>query len=283
VDNNGVAIAMDSCIGLAFFLGLSAERWWQKALAVLCAVLMVHVVLMSFSRGGMLALIVMAGVAFLLVPKSARHYALFAAAVLIGLRLAGPQVSERFQTIFSPAEGRDQSSQGRLDLWRDCLDCIARHPVFGVGPDNWGQVAPEYGWPLGKQAHTLWLQVAAELGLPGLLFLVLFYGRCVGRLWVYVRPWTPVADPWVRHFARMVIASIVGFAVSAQFVSLAGLEAPYYIVLIGAGTLKLASLPLADATGQEAPDADGAAEEGPPPRPVFAGPVSSTLKVDPAP
>jgi hypothetical protein len=41
----------------------------------------------------------------------------------------------------------------------------------------------------------------------------------------------------------MVIASLAGFAVAAQFVSLEGLEVPYYIVLIGAGALKLASEP----------------------------------------
>jgi hypothetical protein len=37
----------------------------------------------------------------------------------------------------------------------------------------------------------------------------------------------------------MVLAAITGFAVSAQFVSLPGLETPYYIVLLGAGALKL--------------------------------------------
>ena len=35
--------------------------------------------------------------------------------------------------------------------------------------------------------------------------------------------------------ARMVWASLVGFFVSAQFVSLEGLELPYYITLVGLG------------------------------------------------
>jgi hypothetical protein len=39
----------------------------------------------------------------------------------------------------------------------------------------------------------------------------------------------------------MVIASLAGFVVAAQFVSLDLLEHPYYITLIGAGLLKLAS------------------------------------------
>jgi O-antigen ligase len=275
MDNNCVAVSMDSCIGLAFFLGLSAERWWQKGLALVCALLMAHVVLLSFSRGGMLALILMTAVAFLLIPKTAKHYAIFLVVVLVGVRLAGAEVQARFMTVFAKDEERDFSAKSREELWRDCLDCTARHPVFGVGPNNWGQVAPQYGWPLGKEAHTLWLQLAAEMGVPGLLFLVLFYGLCVARLWRYTRQATPVPDPWVRHFARMVIASIVGFVVSAQFVNLPGLEAPYYIVLVGASALKLAGLPADAVPAEEAPaDADGAAEA---PAPVLAGSRSSFL------
>jgi hypothetical protein len=37
----------------------------------------------------------------------------------------------------------------------------------------------------------------------------------------------------------MLIASIVGFAVSAQFVSVFGIELPFYLVLVGAAALKL--------------------------------------------
>jgi hypothetical protein len=50
----------------------------------------------------------------------------------------------------------------------------------------------------------------------------------------------------------MVIASITGFAVSAQFVSLVGLEAPYYVVLMGAGALKLSWMPQVKAAAHPA-------------------------------
>ena len=39
----------------------------------------------------------------------------------------------------------------------------------------------------------------------------------------------------------MVIASLVGFMCSAQFVSLERLEVPYYVALLGASALKLYS------------------------------------------
>src|SRR5262249_12030925 len=149
----------------------------------------------------------------------------------------------RFFTVAAAAgEQRDWSTQSRLDLWRDCLDCLVQNPLFGCGPGNWGETAVRYGWPPGKSAHTTWLEVAAELGGLGLLFLALFYAVCVRRLWPVVREATPASDPWMRTFARMTIAAVIGFAISAQFVSVAGLEAPYYIVLLGAGVLKLESL-----------------------------------------
>jgi hypothetical protein len=52
----------------------------------------------------------------------------------------------------------------------------------------------------------------------------------------------------------MVIASLTGFAVAAQFVSLDRLETPYYIAIIGAALLKLSSTQ-ADRPGPSAPPA----------------------------
>jgi O-antigen ligase len=115
------------------------------------------------------------------------------------------------------------------------------HPLFGLGPHHFPVHAHEFGLTPGKEAHSLWAQIAAELGIPGLFFLVAFYAMSVTRLWSYLRRPGPEDDPWFLDTARMVIAAITGFAVSAQFVSLPGLETPYYIVLLGAGALKVVS------------------------------------------
>lgn len=243
MDNNSFAIGMVAGFGLAFFLGLLAKSWFPKTVAFGVAVLMAHCVMFSFSRGGMLALILTTVVAFFLMPKQPKHYAMFLVAVLIGVRLAGPQVMERFATTFADKKHRDASAQSRIDMWKDCIDVMTKHPVVGVGPDHWPLIAATYGWSDGKEAHTLWLQIGAELGIPGLLFLLGFYSLCVLRLWRFARERTAVPDPWLRTAARMVIASLVGFMIAAQFVSLEGLELPYYVTLIGAGALKLMSLP----------------------------------------
>ncbi|MCI0459253.1 MAG: O-antigen ligase family protein [Gemmataceae bacterium] len=242
MDNNCVAIAMVSGVGLAFFLGLQALKWWQKGLALASALLMAHTIMFAMSRGGLVALIVTAVVAFWLLPKQPKHYLFFAVAVAIGLRLAGPGVRDRFLSSFLDEQTRDFSAQSRLDLWGHCWDVLRNHPLFGIGPDHWPLIAHLYGWPERKEAHSMWMQTAAELGFVGLSLLVVFYGLCMLRLCPLTRREAAVPDPFLRAVARMVIAALVGFVVAAQFVTITGLEVPYYIVLVGAGALKLSSV-----------------------------------------
>ena len=244
MDNNSIAIAMVVGVGLAFFLGVIEGRWWLRGLAWLATLLLAHTVLLSFSRGGMLALIITGVVSFFLLPsKQPKQMLAFIAVVLIAFRLAGPEVSERFMTTFADTQERDASAQVRVDLWEDAWDTMKSYPILGVGPDHWPLMAPEYGWKKGQEAHSLWLQTGAELGFPGVGLLGLFYTLCLARLWQVVRGKVKVNDPWLQNVGRMVIAGLVGFIIAGQFVSLEGLEVPYYITLLGVGALKLLPSP----------------------------------------
>lgn len=238
MDNNCNAIALATAIGLAFFLALRSRTLWERGLAILSAVLIAHAILISFSRGGMLGLGAVGLVSFLLIPKKPTYYVAMVVAVALVLRMAGPEVRHEFMTIFADKEQRDDSADSRIQLWRACLQSMATHPA-GIGPDHWPLVAHEYGFEYGKQAHTLWLQVGAELGIPGLALLVGYYGFCGARLWPTARGRVIGADPWFETMACAVIASLVGFAVSAQFVSLKMLEMPYYVALVGLAVLRL--------------------------------------------
>jgi probable O-glycosylation ligase (exosortase A-associated) len=252
MDNNSNAIALVTCTGLAFFLGLDVPKLWGKALAFAAAALMAHAILFSFSRGGMLALVVTGIVSFILLPKTWINLLVFAGGALAALQLAGAQVVARFGTSFAGEGHRDHSAESRLELWSACWDIMQKRP-WGIGADQFGFVVAQYGYRPGKLAHTLWLQVGAEVGFIGLGCLVLFYALCVVRLWPLARNKRATPDPWFPVAGRMVVASLIGFAVSAQFVSLKGLEVPFYVVLIGAAVLKLCSGPtgsLTDSTHQ---------------------------------
>ncbi len=234
MDNNCVAIAMVTCVGVGFFVFLREKNTSVRILALAFLALLIHSVLFSNSRGGMVALIVTGITVFMLLPKRPVYIVGIILTVLLTLQAAGPSVRERFMSTFDAEESRDRSAQNRLDYWGYCLETIPQKPIFGVGPDYWSEyVAQNYGRTR-AEAHNLWLQLTVELGIPAIALLVSFYGLTIWRLLVLRRDGG--ADAFV---CDMVIAGITGFAVSSQFVSLIGLELPYYVVLIGAGLLKI--------------------------------------------
>src|SRR5262249_30898442 len=128
------------------------------------------------------------------------------------------------------------------------IDTMLRDPLVGVGPFHWHLIVTKrYNWPVAQEAHSLWLQTGAEYGIPGITFLVLFYATSAGGCAVALRQLernSPRKLPALDvPLARGVIAGLVGFAVSAQFVSVQFLEIPIYVALVGAGVLKLGKPP----------------------------------------
>lgn len=237
LDNNSFSILMDTSFGLALILGLEDRVLWRRCLMFGCAAAMAHVPMMSMSRGGMVGAVVAAAVAVVIVPKSRQIWLMIFSGMAVAAMLAGPSVVAEFSTSFKPEEERDASAESRVLLWRDCTDTMLKNPLFGVGQECWGLVVQSYGWPKGKEAHSLWFQTGAELGIPGVAFLLLFYYRTVSSTW-RARKWVDV--PWMPLVSRMIAVSLIGFGVSASFVTVEGFELPFYVAMIGACGLKIA-------------------------------------------
>lgn len=242
----GVSLVMT----LTFCMGyvLANGKLWVRGLALISAALIGHTVMLTYSRGAMLELLISGAVLFYLIPKQ-KHTLLMTMVLLIAVGVgAGGSVMERFNTIFASKDVRDASAQSRFDLWANCLVIIAEEPVLGIGPDHFPTVSSRFGWEEGKEAHNLWLQTAAEIGIPGLIFLLLYYLHPMYHLYriYFTRAgqfYPHSQDPVLRSYACMSIASVVGFFVAALFVTIERLETPYYIGVIALATLKLTCLP----------------------------------------
>ena len=242
VDNNSAAIGFVTALGVAFFLFLNTEKRWQQAIIGACMAFILHAILFSFSRGAMLATLVGMMFSFFLIKKTMRHYAMFGVGVIAIAILAGPQVQARFMETFYKKNGKhEESAQSRVDLWKDCYTLLMKDPIMGCGPDHWPLHAHEFGWEKGKEAHSLWVQTGTELGIPGIMMFSGFYVVCMWRCWLLLRRLEPDDPPWFADSCRMTIAALCGFGVSAQFVSLEALEVPYYVALLGAGSLMVYS------------------------------------------
>jgi probable O-glycosylation ligase (exosortase A-associated) len=233
MDNNCFGVALVSTIGPAIALGLGAKTWLERGIATVCVLLILHTTLLTFSRGAMVGLLAVGATIFIMMPKRPKHIAVLVGVCLIAVRLTGPQLMARYATVTADAEERDGSAESRLELWRDCIKLTIDNPLFGVGPANFPVVAQSLGWTRGKQAHSVWMQQAAETGVPGVLTLFLFFTTALVKLWPIARqPLTEESRGRIA-VASGLITSLVGFGVAGQFVSLGGLEIPYYMTMIG--------------------------------------------------
>ena len=75
----------------------------------------------------------------------------------------------------------DESSRDRYYMWQAGVDMVLERPVFGQGPGMIESVYPRFRWPEAPNPrqphlHDNLLQIAAERGLPGLVFFLWWVG-----------------------------------------------------------------------------------------------------------
>lgn len=102
----------------------------------------------------------------------------------------------------------------RLEIWQRALAMIGDMPYTGIGLNTFPLVMDRFysGVVLGPEphAHNLALQIAVDLGLPGL---VAWAGLFAGAGIALVQTWRASDDPAVQRMALAVGAGLLSFAV----------------------------------------------------------------------
>lgn len=246
---NGVAHEMALGVGLAVFMGLYMEKNWQKWFCWICAAMMVHVTLFQESRGAMVGLLFTGAYIVYFMPKTKTTISLSIIAVIGVLAITGQEITEEFLSIFAEEGDRDGSAQSRIDLWADMLYVAVTNPIFGIGPGHWPFISHEFGWRDGKQGHGLWVQYLAEVGFVGGILIFSFFALCAHRL-------TRIASSlkgepcWLLGPMLGVSASLFCWIPEAQFGSFWMMELPYYLVLLGAASIRVYNESILPGTGQ---------------------------------
>ncbi|MGE0268337.1 MAG: O-antigen ligase family protein [Candidatus Omnitrophota bacterium] len=122
---------------------------------------------LTFSRGGWLA----CGLAlFCLVYKRPKLLILY---LVLGLLFGGifvvKMVNERTTNIGGSYKSVFFNTSDRGSNWSEALSIIKERPVFGVGLNNYTRVAFLEKFRRPEYPHNCYLQIAAEMGLVGLL------------------------------------------------------------------------------------------------------------------
>lgn len=238
VDNNGVGMIMVMIVPLAFFMAMADRRLWVRLLCLMGTACAVHVILFSYSRGSQLGLCIVGAAIFFFAITSLPYKMMTLSATIvftaITINLAGDGVRERFFSIF--AEDLDNSAASRFDTWSAGIQCFLKHPL-GVGPRNFTAYASQYGLTDGKSIHNLYIQIAVDYGIFGLIGLLLFYFGTVYKCWRMSFTPAAISLVWPRFLGLGVCTSMGGFLVCSVFIGMESVETGYIIALLGLTTV----------------------------------------------
>jgi probable O-glycosylation ligase (exosortase A-associated) len=233
LDNNGAGLMIAMGVPMAYFLWQHYGSYWRWVYLAMVPV-MVHAVLMSYSRGAMVSLLL---VTPLLIVRSRRRMQMILA--LIGFlwlvpMLAGEEIRTRFFSVEQYEE--DRSAQSRFDSWEAGWRIATDNPVFGVGVRN----SESDG--IGRAIHSQYIQIAADSGFPALLlYLLLLFGtwKALRQAQKRCRE-SESKDDWLGYnLACGVEGSMAVFCMGSAFLSLEVFELPYLLILLG---LQLSSI-----------------------------------------
>jgi probable O-glycosylation ligase (exosortase A-associated) len=233
LDNNGGALVVAMAVPMSYF-AWEANRSWYRWGFLLVIPILVHALMLSFSRGGMVAL----GAAALPVWFRTRHkWFLTAVYLVLGvfvMATAGKELQERFFSISK--EEADDSAQSRLTTWGIAIRMANERPFFGFGIRNSNLFTYQYGADIeGRSIHSQYLQTAADSGWVGLgLYLMVLTSTFLG-LWSVRRFLRKYRDPEtmaVRSMAAGLECALLLFCAGAVFLSLEHFEMPYIVLLL---------------------------------------------------
>jgi O-antigen ligase len=178
----------------------------------------------------------------------------FAVVALVFLAVASGEYWRQMATIGSDTDYNQTKESGRIQIWSRGIGYMLDNPLLGVGPNNFstaeGTLSPQatrqlfggagFRW---NAAHNSFVQIGAELGIPGLLIflalLVSAFAALIGS--ARQRRRNPAFRGRMLELRQALTASLIGFVVGAFFLSLAYHEMLYTLIALAAGVAKISA------------------------------------------
>jgi len=198
-------------IPFAAAAALAARRAVVKLFFFGCLGVMALCMLLTFSRGGWLGLIVGAAVFLVMLD---RRFILVGVLGLVALYFLLPEaIVARFTSIGNLS---DSSSSYRLSIWMGTIAMLGDYWFAGIGPGTaaFNKIYPIYSYnsAAAQHSHNLFLQVMCDAGVCGLVLLIVILFSHIRRLASAV---SREKDRASKLYQIAAIASVCGFLVQS--------------------------------------------------------------------
>lgn len=176
-DPNYFVLYLTIPLALSLVLFQTERSFLLKTFLISSLLAFLVATILSFSRGGLISVMVIL-VLWFLTSRNKRRITAFlltiAIAILIIFWLLPAIPLQSWLQRISPQLALQDAGAGRFYIWRGGLDMFLDHPLMGVGIGNFLYRYPEYSYydPRGawqRVAHNTFLEIAAEQGVFGLL------------------------------------------------------------------------------------------------------------------
>jgi putative inorganic carbon (hco3(-)) transporter len=162
---NVLAAYLETIIPLGVYVAVVRTRWYERAIAVGCVLVMGSAFLLTLTRAAWLSA---AGSFFVgLLILNPALAAVFAAAGA-GILIAVPTFRLRMTNLLSSTYVDKSNNLGRLFRWRQAFVNLIDHPLLGSGLGTFGgSAAQKYGYFTGISMDSVWIRVLTETGMVG--------------------------------------------------------------------------------------------------------------------
>jgi O-antigen ligase len=253
-NSNDLALNMVAILPLALSFVLRPVSLVRRGIAVACTGLMFMTIVASQSRSGSLGL---GTVVIVMAVLTLRRKPGLVAAGVIATILALPMLPTSYWARLSSITNAEKDATGsrearRVLLWESYYTFLER-PLTGVGAGQFKNYQPDARDAAWHESHNAILQVAAELGIVGVLIFLFLLSRALyapiqtrhllkrfapgrhRRRSPSLEPLPPGEHEFLASHAAAMSASLMGWFVCALFASVAYHWTLYYLMALAIG------------------------------------------------
>lgn len=228
-NTNDMALHLVTLLPISIALLFGSKGLVRRTVFGACSLVIFTAIVLSYSRGAFLGLIVV--LIFMALKLGPRHrLGVVLSVIVLGgavLLFTPDNYGGRLLSIFIPSLDPGGSADARRGELFWSLYVSLRHPFLGIGMGNY---APLMSYR-GQVSHNAFTQVSVEMGLAALVCYTLFIVIPLRKLGQITRETFDARHSSKYYYLAVGLqASLIGYMVSSFFLSVAYLWYVYYLV-----------------------------------------------------